>query len=400
MNIVIIGTGLAGAHAAEELREQGHSGDITLIGEEPHPPYERPPLSKGLLLGTADPDSVFVHPAAWYEDHQVELLTGSPVTDIDLHTCHVTLGDRQLSYDRLLLATGASPRRLPMADASGADVAYLRTIEDAVALAPRLTERLLIVGAGWIGLEVAAAARQAGGDVTVVENAALPLERVLGPEIAPMITTLHREHGVDLRLRTGLTAIECRNGSTKVRLSDGTDVTPDLILVGIGAEPNDELAVRGGLAAEHGVLVDPQLRASDPHVFAAGDVAHHAHPLHGRLRVEHWDTAIHHGRHAARGMLGHDEPYERQPYFFTDQYDLGMEYIGHVGPDGYDEVVVRGSLTERKFSVLWLSGDHVAAGLHANDWDSTAPLRDLVGRKATAAVRDTSIALDEARDIG
>ena len=398
MNIVIIGTGLAGAHAAQELRSQGHAGDITLIGDEPHPPYERPPLSKGLLLGTADPDSVFVHPRSWYAENQVELFTGSPVTDIDLDTSHITLGDRQVSYDRLLLATGAQPRRLPMADSSGADVVYLRTIDDALALAPRLTERLLIIGAGWIGLEVAAAARQAGGTVTVVESAALPLVRVLGPEIAPTIAALHRDHGVDLRLNTSLTAIDHQQGSTTVRLDDGTDVACDLILVGIGAEPDDALAAKAGLATDHGLLVDARLRASDPHVFAAGDVAHHDHPLHGRLRVEHWDTAIHQGRHAARVMLGDDQPYVRQPYFFTDQYDLGMEYIGHVGPQGYDEVVIRGSLSERTFTALWISTDHVAAGMHVNDWDATGVLRDLVGRKATAAVRDTSVTLEDARD--
>ncbi len=400
MNIVIIGAGLAGANAAQELRAQGHTGDLTLIGDEPHPPYERPPLSKGLLLGSADPDSVFAHPTSWYADHQVELITGSAVTDIDLDTSHVTLGDRRLPYDRLLLATGARPRRLPLADQSGPDVAYLRTIDDALALAPRLTERLLIVGAGWIGLEVAAAARQAGGSVTIVENASLPLVRVLGPEIAPMVADLHREHGVDLRLGTSIIAIEHVDGRTTVRLDDGTDVTPDLILVGIGAEPDDSLAAKAGLATDHGVLVDARLRASDPHVYAAGDVAHHDHPLHGRLRVEHWDTAIHHGRHAARVMLGDDEPYVRQPYFFSDQYDLGMEYVGHVGREGYEEVVIRGSIADRTFSALWITDGRVAAGMHVNDWDATDSLRALVGRPLIAAVRDTSLTLGEARAAG
>ncbi|MFC7359415.1 NAD(P)/FAD-dependent oxidoreductase [Nocardioides astragali] len=400
MNIVIIGAGLAGANAAQELRAQGHTGDITLIGDEPHPPYERPPLSKGLLLGDVDPDSVFAHPTSWYADHQVELITGAAVTDIDRDTSHVTLADRRLSYDRLLLATGARPRRLPLADQSGADVAYLRTIDDALALAPRLTERLLIVGAGWIGLEVAAAARQAGGAVTIVENASQPLVRVLGPEIAPMVADLHREHGVDLRLDTSILAIEHVEGRTTVRLDDGTDVTPDLILVGIGAEPDDSLAAKAGLATDHGVLVDARLRASAPHVYAAGDVAHHDHPLHGRLRVEHWDTAIHHGRHAARVMLGDDQPYVRQPYFFTDQYDLGMEYVGHVGREGHDEVVIRGSIADRRFTALWIAGGRVAAGMHVNDWDATDSLRALVGRRAIPAVRNPSLTLGEARAAG
>ncbi|KQV69996.1 pyridine nucleotide-disulfide oxidoreductase [Nocardioides sp. Root122] len=396
MNIVIVGAGLAGANAAEELRAQGYSGDITLIGEEPHRPYERPPLSKGLLLGTADPDSVFTHPTAWYANHQVDLVTGAPVTEIDLDTSHLTVRDRQLSYDRLLLATGARPRRLPMADTSGAEVVYLRTLDDALALAPRLTEHLLIIGGGWIGLEVAAAARQAGGTVTVVESATLPLVRVLGQEVAPMVADLHREHGVDLRLGVGISGVEHAAGCTTVRLDDGAVVTPDLILVGIGADPDDALAARAGLATDHGVMVDARLRASDPHVYSAGDVANHDHPLHGRLRVEHWDAAIHQGKHAARVMLGDDQPYLRQPYFFTDQYDLGIEYVGHVGPRGYDEVVIRGSLANRTFTALWISDDCVAAGMHANDWDAVNLLRGLVGRRATAATRDTSVTLEDA----
>jgi NADPH-dependent 2,4-dienoyl-CoA reductase/sulfur reductase-like enzyme len=393
MNIVIIGAGLAGANAAHELRSRGHTGDITLIGAEAVPPYERPPLSKGLLLGSAEPDSVFVHPTSWYAEHEVELLVGTPVTGIDLDTGRVALGDRQLSYDRLLLATGARPRRLPLVDRSGADVAYLRTLDDSLALGARLTERLLIVGAGWIGLEVAAAARQAGGAVTVVENAPLPLVTVLGPEIAPMVADLHRDHGVDLRLGTSVTAVEHERGRTTVRLDDGTDVMPDLILVGIGAEPDHSLAVEAGLATDRGVLVDARLRASDPHVYAAGDVARHAHPVHGSLRVEHWDAAIHQGRHAARVMLGHDEPYTREPYFFTDQYDLGLEYVGHVGPAGYDEVVIRGDVAARKFTALWIHDDHVAAGMHVNDWDAIDRLRALVGQRATADVRDACVAL-------
>jgi NADPH-dependent 2,4-dienoyl-CoA reductase/sulfur reductase-like enzyme len=395
MNIVIIGAGLAGASAAEELRAQGHTGAITLIGAESHPPYERPPLSKGLLLGNVEPDSVFTHPTSWYADHEVELVTGAPVTDIELDTCHVTLRDRRLSYDRLLLATGARPRRLPMADTSGADVVYLRTLDDALDLAPRLTERLLIIGGGWLGLEVAAAARQAGGTVTVVENAPLPLVRVLGPEIASVVADLHREHGVDLRLGTSVTGIHHAAGRTTVMIDDGTVVEPDLIMVGIGAEPDDALAAKAGLHVDHGVMVDARLRASDPHVYAAGDVANHDHPLLGRLRVEHWDAAIHQGRHASRVMLGDDQPYLRQPYFFTDQYDLGLEYVGHVGPDGYDEVVVRGDLEARSFSALWIHDDHVVAGMHANDWEATASIRRLVGRPAGAAVRDPSVALGE-----
>jgi 3-phenylpropionate/trans-cinnamate dioxygenase ferredoxin reductase subunit len=396
MNIVVVGAGLAGAKAVEELRAQGYEGDITLIGAEPHPPYERPPLSKGLLLGAADPDSVFVHGTQWYDEHQVDLITGEPVTDIDLDRGHVGVAGRQWSYDRLLLATGATPRRLRLADQSGADVVYLRTLDDALDLNARLTGHMLIVGAGWIGLEVAAAARHAHATVTVVETAALPLARILGPEVAPVFADLHRDHGVDLRLNTSIEAIEHTDAGTTVRLSDGHDVTPDLILVGIGAEPADELGAKAGLATDRGILVDACLRASDPHVYAAGDIANHAHPTLGRrIRVEHWDTAIHQGRHAARSMLGHDDPYTRQPYFFTDQYDLGMEYVGNVGPGGYDEVVMRGNLADRVFTALWIKDNHVAAGMHVNDGDAIEAIRSYVGKEANLVLRDPDVSLTD-----
>lgn len=394
MNIVIVGAGLAGANAAKELRDQGYSGDVTLIGAEQHAPYERPPLSKGLLLGSAEAESVFFQDASWYADHQVELVTGTRVTGLDVAARSVALDDRELRYDELLLATGAQPRRMAFADHSGAEVAYLRTLEDALALKERLRGRLLVVGAGWIGLEVAAAARQAGADVTVVESAPHPLRAVLGPELAPLFTGLHREHGVELRLATSVESIDRRrHGDTVVRLSDGHEVHPDLILVSIGVTPDADLATRAGLATERGVLTDARLRTSDPHVFAAGDVAVHDHPSHGRIRVEHWDTAIHHGRHAARSILGDDAAYSREPYFFTDQYDLGMEYVGHVGPQGYDDVVVRGDRDSLLITALWLRGDRVVAGMHLNDWDAIDPLRTWVGRKATDALRDPGVAL-------
>ncbi|HEX6150972.1 NAD(P)/FAD-dependent oxidoreductase [Nocardioides sp.] len=390
MNIVIVGAGLAGAKAVEELREQGYDGDVTLIGAELHTPYERPPLSKGLLLGTEEPDKPFVHEASWYSHHGVELLTGDPVTGIDLDRGSVSVGDRRIGYDRLLLATGAQPRRLPMADESGLPVSYLRTLEDSLALKERLSGRLLVIGAGWIGLEVASAVRNAGGEVTVVELADLPLATVLGKEIGASFAELHREHGVDLRLGTSVDSID---GST-VRLSDGHEVTPDLVLVGIGAGPDDGLAASAGLPTDNGVLVDARLRAEDPHVFAAGDVANHDHPSLGRIRVEHWDNAIQQGKHAARAMLGDDAEYDRQPYFFTDQYDLGMEYVGHVGRDGYDDVVIRGDLTgSRVFSALWIKGGRVVAGMHANDWDAIDHVRAVVGTDATDRVRDPSVPL-------
>jgi 3-phenylpropionate/trans-cinnamate dioxygenase ferredoxin reductase subunit len=390
VNIVVVGAGLAGAKAVEELREQGYEGDVTLVGAEHHTPYERPPLSKGILLGTEGADSPFVHEARWYAEHGIELVTGAPVTGIDLDRGSVDVGDRKVSYDRLLLATGSQPRRLAVADESGLPVSYLRTLEDSLALKERLSGRLLVIGAGWIGLEVAAAVRNAGGEVTVVEQAGTPLATVLGERIGTSFAELHREHGVDLRLATAMESID---GGT-VRLGDGHEVRPDLVVVGIGAVPDDGLVASAGLATDNGVLVDARLRAQDPHVYAAGDVANHDHPSLGRIRVEHWDNAIHQGRHAARAMLGDDAAYDRQPYFFTDQYDLGMEYVGHVGRDGYDEVVVRGDLAgARVFSALWLQGGRVVAGMHANDWDAIDHLRAVVGTEATGRVRDPSVPL-------
>ena len=399
MNIVVIGAGLAGANAVGELRNQGYTEDITLIGAEPHLPYERPPLSKALLLGSAEPDSVFVHDPRWYADQQIDVLTETRVIAINLDTCHVTVAGGQIPYDRLLLATGSSPRRLPLPDHAAADVVYLRTLDDALTLRARLAGHILIIGAGWIGLEVAAAARHAGAAVTVVEPAAFPLAHVLGDELGLLFADLHRDHGVDLLLRTSVTTINHTRGRTTARLSDGRELAPDLILVGIGAEPDDRLAAAAGLTTDHGVLVDARLRASDPHVYAAGDVANHDHPLLGRIRVEHWDTAIHQGRHAARSMLGNDEPYTRQPYFFTDQYDLGMEYVGHVGPKGYDELLIRGDFAKRVTTAFWLRDNHVVAGMHTNDWDAIGPIRSWIGREADDDLRSSASPLPTSRPL-
>ncbi|NYF98347.1 NAD(P)/FAD-dependent oxidoreductase [Janibacter cremeus] len=408
MTIAIIGAGLTGASAAAELREQGYEGDIVLVGAEPHAPYERPPLSKDILLGTGTAADAAVKDADWYEQQRIELITGSEVSDLDPAARTFVVDGRTISYDELLVATGATSRHLPMVDESGAPFAYLRTIEESEALRKNLSGRLLVIGAGWIGLEVASAARQAGGTVTVVEAAATPLSGPIGPEMAEVFAGLHREHGVDLRTSTSVTAIEhgedralrrdegASKGSTRATLSDGTEVVADIVLVAIGAQPEVALAQSAGLDVDNGILVDERLRTSDPHVFAAGDVANHDHPTVGRVRVEHWDSAIHQGRHAARSMLGGQEAYTRQPYFFTDQYDLGMEYIGHLGPDGYDEVVIRGDRDSRVLNALMITSGRVVAGMHTNDWDATDHLRACVGNEATDALRDVSIPLAQA----
>jgi 3-phenylpropionate/trans-cinnamate dioxygenase ferredoxin reductase component len=399
MRVVVVGGGLAAASAVDELRSNGHEGSIEVFCAEPHLPYERPPLSKEVLLGSAEEEKVFVHDKAWYDERDVTLHLGTLVTGLDLDRHEVAGDGFSAGYDRLLLATGASPRRLAMADESGAQVAYLRTIEDNRRLREAFGSagRIVIIGGGWIGLEVAAAARNAGVDVTVVEMQDLPLLGVLGPEVARVFADLHREHDVDLRLGVGVDAIEARNGASEVRLTDGASLAADLVVVGVGVQPEVGLAREAGLAVGDGVLVDGHLRTSDPDVFAVGDIAGHDHPVLGRrLRVEHWDNAIQQARAAARVMLGGDQPYDRLPYFFTDQYDLGMEYVGSVGPDGYDEVVLRGDVSTRVFTALWLQGHRVVAAMHANDWDQIDPIRGIVGREVDRdRLADASVPLDE-----
>jgi 3-phenylpropionate/trans-cinnamate dioxygenase ferredoxin reductase component len=394
MRVVIVGAGLAAATAVEELRKQGHDGDIDLVGAEAHLPYNRPPLSKGLLLGDEDESSIFVHDEAWYADQSVALHLGTTVTGLDLDRSCVHVGAEELGYDRLLIATGSTPRRLPAAEGHGGAVAYLRTVEDSLALRAAFAQgrRVAIVGAGWIGLEVAAAARAAGSEVTVIESLELPLLRVLGSEVAATFAELHRSHGVDLRLGATIEGFSSGGaGESVVRLRDGAEIAADLVVVGIGVLPNDALASKAGLAVDNGILVDEWLRSTNPQVYAAGDVANQLHPTLGRrLRVEHWDTAIEQGKVAAANMLGGDEAYSRMPYFFTDQYDLGMEYVGSVGPDGYDDVILRGD-PAGQFTAFWLSSQRVLAGMHVNDWDAIEPIRALVGRHvAPDRLRDES----------
>ena len=381
---VVVGAGLAAAKAVEELRAQGHAGAVVMFGAEAHLPYERPPLSKGFLLGADPLDSAFVHGPDWYDENDVDLRLGTPVTALDTAAHEVVTDAGRQRYDKLLLATGSAPRHLAMADDSGGTVAYLRTIEDSERLKAAFQpgRRVAIVGAGWIGLEVAAAARSAGCSVTVLESLALPLLRVLGPEVAQVFADLHRDHGVDLRTSVEVAAVERQGELTVVRLADGDAVEADLLVVGIGVTVNDRLARDAGLATDNGVLVDERLRTSDPDVFAAGDVANHLHPVLGRrIRVEHWDTAIEQGKVAGRNMLGQEVAYERLPYFYSDQYDLGMEYVGSVGPEGYDDVVVRPGNDAGALTAYWLRGGIVQAAMQANDWDASDSLWQAVGKE-------------------
>ena len=400
---VIVGGGLAAARAAEALRYSGFEGHVVLIGQEHHLPYERPPLSKGYLKGDQELVSAFVHSPEWYDEQDIDLRLGTRVADVDVDGHTVSLAGQDLGYDRLLLATGASARHLPTADESGAPVTYLRTIEDSDRIKASLLpgRRVAVIGGGWIGLEVAAAARTAGCEVVVVEALELPLVRVLGPVVAQAFRSLHESHGVEVRTNVSVSSVESGTASAVVHLDDGNSLEADLLVVGIGVTPNDRLAEAAGLKTDNGIVVDECLRASHPDVFAAGDVANAYHPRLGRhVRVEHWDNAIEQGRTAARNMLGAEQPYERLPYFFTDQYELGMEYVGSVGPEGYDEVVLRGDVPGGVFTAFWLKGGSVLAGMQANDWDATDAIRRIVSAEHVnlSALRDPATPLDRLTD--
>lgn len=379
----IVGGGLAGAKAAEALRDNDFDGHVVLFAAEDQLPYERPPLSKEYLAGKKKLDDFTVDPASWYRDRNVELRLGTEVTAVNAAEHTLALPDgTTVGYDKLLLATGSSSRRPPIPGSDAAGVHYLRTIDDAAALSAALTpgSTLAVVGAGWIGLEVAAGARGRDVNVTVVESAHLPLLAALGPEVGEVFAQLHREHGVNLRLDQSVKEVTTDNGTaTGLRLGDGSTVTADAVLISVGAAPNIGLAEQAGLAiADGGVLVDASLRSSDPDIFAVGDIAAAQHPFFGvRIRTEHWANALKQPAVAAAGMLGKTAEYTELPYFFTDQYDLGMEYVGHA-PE-YQQVVFRGDVAGREFIAFWLDGaNRVLAGMNVNVWDVLDDVKALI----------------------
>ena len=392
-NVIIVGGGLAGAIAAQTLREEGFDRRITLLGEESNRPYERPPLSKDYLQGNTDRDSIFVHPESWYANHAVELRLGAAVTSLDpaLRTVTTATGV-QLGYDKLLLATGSTPRRVSVPGADFDGVRYLRSVEDSERIKAGFAraQRVAIIGAGWIGLETAAAARNAGLDVTLLEAGELPLLRVLGPEVAPIFADLHRDHGVDLRCQVAVAELTVGNGAvTGVILKDGSRIDADMVLVGVGITPNSQLAAEAGLKVDNGIVVDEHLRTSDPDIFAAGDVAHAYNPRLGRhIRVEHWANARRQGVTAAKAMLGQGAVDARPSYFFSDQYDLGMEYTGDIGPSGYDRVIFRRHADSRQVVVFWLQEQRVQAGMNINIWDVADDIERLVQSSRRVNVDD------------
>lgn len=380
---VIAGGGLAGAKAAEALREQGFDGQVVLVCAEVHLPYERPPLSKDYLAGRTEWEGFQVHDSEWYEQHDIELRFGVSVIALDTAAHEVELSDGTvLTYTKLLLATGSSPRTLPVRGADAAGVHYLRTVGDSDRIKQSIADgdRFVVIGAGWIGLEVAATARQAGREVTVLEVESLPLLRVLGPEVARVFAALHEANGVQLRFGVGAEEILTEDGGvTGVRVG-GTVIPCEAVVIGIGAAPNVEIARVGGLTVDDGVVVDASLRTSDPDVFAVGDIARFMHPLLGqRIRVEHWANALNQPKVAAAGMLGKEAAWEDLPYFFSDQFDLGMEYVGYVEPGGYESVVFRGDVAGREFIAFWVSADgRVLAGMNVNVWDVTDPIKAMI----------------------
>jgi 3-phenylpropionate/trans-cinnamate dioxygenase ferredoxin reductase component len=397
---IIVGASLAGAKAAETLRKEGFDGRVVLVGSEDARPYERPPLSKDYLRGEVGREKVYVHDESFYSEHDIELRLG--VTAVHLNTAgsEVTLddGDR-LRYDRLLLATGSEPRRLAIPGAELDGVLYLRSVHDSDALRERLDRggAVVVVGAGWIGAEVAASARRRGLEVTVVEPASVPLERVMGAEVGAIYRDIHADHGVRMLMGTGVEAFEGEKAVARVRTTDGRALDCDFVVVGVGVQPRVQPAAEAGLEVDSGILVDEHLETSVPGVFAAGDAANARHPFYGeRIRVEHWANALHQGPAAARSMLGRAVLFDRLPYFFSDQYEVGMEYSGFARD--WDRVVFRGDPASREFIAFWISDERVVAGMNVNVWDVNDPIRRLISERAPVDERrlaDPDVPIDE-----
>ncbi len=397
---VIVGASLTGATAAAALRERDADARIILIGAEQERPYERPPLSKEYLRGDEKASRPYVHDEGYYAEHDIDLRSGTTVSAVDPSARTVTLdGGETLSYDKLLLATGSANKQLPVPGADLPGVVQLRTLaeSDALQAAAKQAAKVAVIGAGWIGSEVAATVRELGADVTIIAPEEYPLERVLGAEVGAIYRDLQSEHGITQHYRAGVERIEGDDRATGVRLEDGTLVEADLVVVGVGVRPRVELAEAAGLDVEGGVLTDEYLATSADGVYAAGDIANAWHPvLQQRIRVEHWANARSQGEWAARNMLGEQAAYEKIPYFFSDQFDLGMEYNGYA--PSWDRVVIRGDATKREFLAFWLQDGKVIAGMNANIWDAGDDIKALVKPRATVdpdRLADTSVPLSE-----
>ena len=391
---VVVGAGMAGAAAVQTLRQDGFDGDIVLVGEERYAPYERPPLSKEYLRGEQGRDELFVRPEAWYRDNGIELRLGARVEAVDPSGPSVTFDGERRSADAILLVTGGRPRRL--AGEPSERVLYLRQVEDADRIRSALGKgHVVIVGAGFIGAEVAASARLLGTEVTVLEMGQVPLHRALGEEMGRVYAAIHRDHGVDLRTGEGVEAIEDRDGGVVVRTTKGDTLEADAVVVGVGIAPNTELAEAGGLDIDNGIVVDERCRTSAPGVYAAGDVANHQHPVFGRrIRVEHFDNALKMGAHVARVMVGKDEPFEDPHWFWSDQYDINLQYAGFAY--SWDDVVIRGSVGDRSFCAFYLNEGVLLACLGMNRGREVRRSMKLIAARARpepSALRDEAVDL-------
>lgn len=400
---VIVGASLAGASAAAALRKEGFDGRIVLIGEEAERPYERPELSKKYLR--AEPGTeLAVHDPDFYAAADIELMTGLRVEAVDVHRREVRSVTLRFPFDRLLLTTGSTPRRLdvPGSDLDGVLTLRTQADSDRIRESASKAQDIVVVGGGWIGSEVAASLRQLDRSVTVILPSDVPLQRVVGPEVGSVYRDVHLANGVQIVKGRRVIGLRGRGAVESVELDDGRTLAADLVICGLGASPRTELASDAGLRfdggkAGAGIAVDARLESSVPGVFAAGDVAAAWHPLYRRnIRVEHWDNAKRQGRFAAGAMLGRTDQYERIPYFYSDQFDLGMEYTGFAPQ--WDEVVFRGEPLSRKFIAFWLLRGKVVAGMNMNTWDVAPSIERLVRAQATVereALADPARPLDE-----
>lgn len=395
---VVVGANLAGGRAVETLRAEGFDGRVVLVGAEPHRPYERPPLSKEVLRGEQEPAKAYLRDEPWYAENDVELRLGTRATDLDPAGKTITLeGGERLAYDRLLLATGGRVRRLEVPGADLDGVFTLRTIDDALAIRERLSPGapLVVIGAGFIGAEVAASAKTIGCEVTVLEIAEVPLGRALGEEVGRVYAEIPRERGVDLRTGVGVERIEGDGRVRRVIATDGSALDAEAVVVGVGVDPETSLAEAGGLDVANGVVVDERCRTSAAEVFAAGDVASHPNPILGeRIRVEHWQNAQNQGAAAARSMLGAGEPFAEVPWFWSDQFDVNLQMAGH--PTRWDRLAFRGDVAARSFSIFYLRDGVVVAVLGVNRFKDVRAGRALVAARAAIAPEVLS---DEGTDL-
>ena len=406
MRVVIVGGGLAGATAAATLREQGFGGDIEIVGNELVPPYNRPPLSKGYLRGQEEFAAQLVHPTSFYLEHDITLRLGVAATAVDVAARRLDLADqRHLSYDALLVTTGGRNRVIDVPGASLDGIFQLRTVKDCdrIQRAASPGGRAVVVGLGFIGSEVTASLTQMGVHVSAIEGNPVPLARVLGPEIGGVLADIHRDKGVELLLGDGVAAFEGVDRVERVRTKSGRVIPCDLVVVGIGIQPNVELLAAAGASIDNGVLVDARCRTSLPDVYAAGDVANHPHPIFGRLRVEHWNNASQQGAAAARSLLGDDRPYEPIHSFWSDQYEHLIEYVGFAAR--WDRLVIRGALDSRRFLAFYLVGGVIRAAMGLDrggdpeDPKSDGELKAVVGLIRDRVPVDPARLADEGIDL-